>query len=170
MPAHHPQRERSAFRGDKFDSEKHMHRTKGFTLIELIIVVCIIGVLASIAYPSYMNSVRKSNRGDAIASLNDVAMRLQRCFTVNSTFASAAGACEVKDRITGGIPETSDAGLYEISGAAGDFTATTFKIKAVPIVGKRQEKDKDCAVFWLTHAGVKAAENQNGGDTTSKCW
>src|SRR5690554_7773304 len=60
---------------------------KGFTLLELMIVVAVVGILAAIAYPSYMDSVRKSNRADAKAALNDAAQQMQRCYTLNSSYS-----------------------------------------------------------------------------------
>jgi type IV pilus assembly protein PilE len=67
-----------------------MNKVKGFTLIELMIVVAIVGILASIAYPSYMDSVTKSRRSDAQAALLGLAQAMERNYTSNTTYKGAA--------------------------------------------------------------------------------
>lgn len=64
-------------------------RAKGFTLIELMIVVAIVGILAGIAYPSYMDHVRKGNRAKAQAFLMDVAQRQQNYLIVHRQYAQS---------------------------------------------------------------------------------
>jgi type IV pilus assembly protein PilE len=63
----------------------------GFTLIELMIAVAVVGILASIAYPSYIDHVRKSRRADAQGALMGLSNAMERFFTQNSTYLGAAG-------------------------------------------------------------------------------
>lgn len=58
----------------------------GFTLIEVMIVVVLIGILAAIAYPSYQDSVRKTRRTDAKAVLSELAQFMERTYTENNSF------------------------------------------------------------------------------------
>jgi type IV pilus assembly protein PilE len=63
---------------------------KGFTLIELMIVIAIVGIISAIAYPSYQDSVRKARRGDAQASLVEAANDMERFYTENNTYLGIA--------------------------------------------------------------------------------
>ncbi|WP_051687412.1 type IV pilin protein [Microbulbifer sp. HZ11] len=138
-----------------------MKKHKGFTLIELMIVVAIIGIIAGIAYPSYMESVRKSNRADAKATLNDVAQRLQRCFTTYNAYNHAS--CGVATTLDGGSISSGE-GLYSIS--ATSLTATAFTLTAAPVVGKSQAADSKCGSLTLTNTGIRNASGSYGAD----CW
>lgn len=66
-----------------------MHNSKGFTLIEVMIVVVIVGILASIAYPSYQEYVNRSNRAEGQAFLSDIAARQERYFSQNNAYVTA---------------------------------------------------------------------------------
>lgn len=130
--------------------------TSGFTLIELIIVIAIIAILVGIAYPSYVESVRKGSRSDAKAELNDVAQRLQRCFTAYSVYNNTG--CGVAT--TYGSAVTSKEGLYSVSAV---ITATTFTLTATPI-GK--QATDTCGNLTLTNTGLRGAT----GGSVDECW
>ncbi len=78
---------------------------KGFTLIELMIVVAIIGILAVIAYPSYMDSVRKSRRGDGQAALLNAAQQMEVYYARNATYSTTL--------TDSNIAAASDDGFYK---------------------------------------------------------
>jgi len=71
-------------------------RNAGFTLIELMIVVAVVGILAAVAYPLYTDYVRRSRITEATSTMNDMRVRMEQYFQDNRTYANA-GACGVAD-------------------------------------------------------------------------
>lgn len=128
-------------------------RFGGFTLIEVMVVVAILGILAAIAYPSYMNSVRKSNRTEAKTELMDVAQRLQKCFTAVGRYNDPDNKklCPIYTDLKDGTPYvTRGQGFYEIS--ISNDTATTYTLTATAVAGP-QLGDTDCSSMTVDHMG-----------------
>ena len=63
-----------------------MKKLRGFSLLELMIVVAIVGIIAAFAYPSYLEQVRKTRRADCSGALAGMGNAMERFFTVNSTY------------------------------------------------------------------------------------
>lgn len=126
---------------------------RGFSLIELMIVVAIIAIISAIAYPSYQNSVRKTNRSDAMTTMLDTAQRLERCYTSFGSYNNAS--CTVPASVT------SPKGYYTVTVAT---TAATYTLTGTPVSGTSQAQDSLCASFTLTNTGQKTS---TGGGT---CW
>jgi type IV pilus assembly protein PilE len=132
--------------------------SRGFSLIELMIAVVIIGILASIAYPSYQEQVRKTRRADGKAMLMDKAQQLERCYT---RFASYSAANDAACGIT--LPDNSAEDYYVISA---DRTASTFTLSAAP--QGDQANDAKCGTLRYTNTGVQGSL---GVDTDANdCW
>ena len=140
----------------------------GFTLVEVMVTVAILGVLAAIAIPNYQNTVRKSNRADAKTALNTLSNELARFYAVNRTYTT--------DMTNFSLPSAtaasalSENGNFRISIAAGaDGIAKNYIISATQETSY-QKKDTDCATFAMTSAGQKGSINKAGTSSTATCW
>lgn len=143
----------------------HKKKDSGFTLIELMIVVVVIGIIAAIAYPSYMDSVRKSRRADAKTALSDVAARLENFYQNNKSYTDVVTALGYID-VGGNKVESRDA-LYHISitvtpaGCMPD-TCSGYTLSAAAQTKNNQHKDTNCVTMTLNHRGARTP--------ASGCW
>ena len=133
--------------------KKMSTKTLGFTLIELLITVAIIGVLASVAYPSYTDFVLRSNRSEGQRELMRLANLQEQVFVDTRSYAS-----NMKGLGMSTDEYTTESGNYLISVVAG-ATATTFTLQAV--AKKSQVKDTDCTTLKVDYLGAK---------TPKECW
>lgn len=148
---------------------KRRGRQAGFTLIELMIVVVILGILVGIGLPSYQRSIIRSNRADAQSALLGFAQAMERRFSQNYSYeAAAAGGNDTgapdptvfasQSPVDGGNP------AYNLTITAADDTG--FTIRATPIAGGRQDGDGFLQLDSLGRRGWDA--NNDGSIGTSE--
>lgn len=153
---------------------KHHHRaTHGFTLIEVMIVVAIIGVLAAIAIPSYTEYIRRSHRAEAKNFLLAVAQRMEQNYSlsgrydqnqaggaINQAFINAAGL--------NAVPAGAGA-RYNISFVENFPTEGTFQIQAEPAGAQVGDT---CGTLLLNQQNIKGAQGvlDNRAQATRDCW
>ncbi len=125
-----------------------MNKTRGFTLIELIIAVAIIGILVAIAVPSYQNHLRKGRRAEAQSFLTQVSQRQQQYLLDARTYAF--GATALSD--LGLTPPASVSTYYAVS-VTGASTPPSFTVTADSSSNPVQSPD---GTLTLTHTGQRA--------------
>jgi type IV pilus assembly protein PilE len=143
-------------------------RLAGFTLIELMIVVSLVGVLALIAYPSFQSSVRKSRRADAIAGLNQLQQLQERFRGQQPQYADTVASMPAP------APTTSPERYYVLSVAAA--SASGYSMRATAAASSPQFADTDCRTLVVTMAGgtITYSSLNAAGDldatNTNRCW
>lgn len=127
-----------------------MKKNTGFTLIELMIVILIIGILAAIAYPSYQGAIRDSRRGVAEADLVELAGFMERYYTTNSSYTGATLPFNES-------PQEGVAKYYDLTSI---ISAASFAISATP---KNTQATDYCGTLTLDSANTETA-------AVAGCW
>ncbi len=155
---------------------KNLKRNSGFTLIELMIVVAILGIVSAIAFPSYMDYVKKGKRTDAKVELLRLAQVQESYFTQNLSYASTlAGDLGLTE------PVMSEQDNYAITmtplpagcGGTSVSPCTSYTLTAT---AQAKQNDGHCGNFTISNTGLKrvtaggAAGSTANTDRSKECW
>ncbi|MDQ3060288.1 MAG: prepilin-type N-terminal cleavage/methylation domain-containing protein [Pseudomonadota bacterium] len=155
-----------------FNRPARPRKMRGFTLVELMIVVGIVGILASVAYPSFMSQIRTSRRSDAIVAMSKIQQAQERWRANNTTYASNTQMTTAPTANPPGLglSATSEGGYYTLAVSAN--TGSSYILKATAVPGKSQASDTGC-----TPLTIRVGINSGGTSTPNKvnydqpeCW
>ncbi|MDZ7787263.1 MAG: type IV pilin protein [Halofilum sp. (in: g-proteobacteria)] len=135
---------------------------RGFTLIELMIVVVILGILIAISMPLYQGYVEQSRRTEARTVLLETAQQLERCYSTYGAYDdSNCGLINAAGNLANDIE--SENGWYVISAANSTINETAFTLQAE---AQRTQTNDDCDDFTIDQTGSRGV----GEGTVDECW
>lgn len=134
-------------------------RSRGFTLIELMLAVAVVGILTAIALPAYRSYVLRGNRTDAIRTLSFYQQALERCYSQNFSYL---GCAQIP-----AMPVASAQGYYNITMMPA-ATATTYTLVATAT--GTQASDTQCTTMQVSNTGQQQSFDNASNDTTATCW
>lgn len=142
----------------------------GFTLIELMIAVAIVVMLAAVALPSFLDSIRKSRRTEAFTAISAVQQAQERWRSNNASYAADLATLSL-------ISPSGPAGYYTLSIVTDEATRPTeYIVSAVAVAGTSQAKDGACARLaarvaggQITYAGCESCVSFSFSESNS-CW
>lgn len=133
-------------------------KNRGFTLIELVIVLSVIAILSAIAINSYRDYVLRSSRTEAMTALMELAQRQEEHFGNREFYADSLSTLN--------YPATTPSELYQLQIPASTTRSYTLRATAI----NSQLQDNTCRTFELTDLGQQSAEDASNKDTTADCW
>jgi len=156
----------------------YQNRSRGFTLVEMMIVVGIVAILVTIAFPMYQEQVRKSRRAEAKAALVQLSMMLERVYTENNAYTVGGKDACLKDApgctepiFTNKSPIDGAEAYYVLDLDVVDRSGTNdgYQIEAEPQPAGGQDEDQ-CGTLTLNDLGQKGVTGADAGVTADMCW
>jgi type IV pilus assembly protein PilE len=141
------------------------HQERGVTLMELLTVIVVLGILASIAVPSYRNYLIRAQRTDAKTALLRVQAAQEKFYLSNNGYTQNVATAQPGGL---GLSATSESGYYDIRIDFDEEDGNqSYTAVATPIAGKGQEDDDQCTSLSISDTGARAATGPGGRDL---CW
>lgn len=141
----------------------------GFTLIELMVVVAVLGIIVAIGYPAYTDQVRKSRRAEGMGELLELADKMERHYSDQSTYDQTFGGLDMTAAaLLGSSITTTTNGYYNLA-VVGTTSNVAFTLSAAPTTKGGQNKDK-CGTFVVNSQGTKSLTGAASGYTNEDCW
>ena len=138
-------------------------RSAGFSLTELLVALAIVAMLSMVALPSFMSSVRKSKRTDALTALTKASTGLERFFGANSTYTTDASAVGLI--VDSGVAYSDDRNYTMTIAAGATGIASSYIVTATAVAGTMQADDTGCTVLTVDSLGRRTPN-----PATSTCW
>ncbi|BBW92157.1 type IV minor pilin protein PilE [Pseudoalteromonas sp. PS1M3] len=136
-----------------------MNKQRGFTLIELMIAVAIVGIIAAVAVPNYTEYVKRASRAEAASALLDAANKQEQYFVDNRAYSTSFSDL--------GIQSKTENGHFELT--INVVNSNEFTITAKPIAGA-VKGDADCTSLTINDVGLKGATGSKGDTDINYCW
>ncbi|MEZ5500461.1 MAG: type IV pilin protein [Steroidobacteraceae bacterium] len=147
----------------------YRRRQRGVTLMELLTVVVVLGILATIAIPSYRSYLLRSQRTDGTTTLLRVRSAQEKFYLQNNAYSNDMGPAPAGLGIAGaaGACANSEGGKYQVCIAFNGGNPNTFIATAAPTAAGGQGADTKCTSFTINETGTKGS---TGTATTAECW
>ncbi|MER2494185.1 type IV pilin protein [Catenovulum sediminis] len=142
------------------------YKVQGLTLVELMISVAIVGILAAVAYPAYVDHYSQSYRSDVMRELVKVINKQEAYYADQMTYTA--------DMTELGYPNDpyiaeNEMFTIDIVEAQGLDLTQEYTVTATAVTAQKNN-DPECASLSINHLGEKSAEDKDGNDSTSLCW